>query len=219
MVGVTVQIENEAGGDPQTTFTDQDGGYKITELIPGTYSVSFIDVTATVKKTGIRVGANDDVPVFQAIKRGDVIIVEGKAPQLKLSKTDLSLKIDKDFLTHMPLPGRTVEAAAGTKAGAHNDGIGIAFSGSTSLENRFLVDGIDITGLTFGNVGTPVLNDFVEEIEVLSGGYNAEWGRAIGGIVNIVTKTGTNTFKGGLFATYAPGFLAASREATPSNSS
>jgi outer membrane receptor protein involved in Fe transport len=219
MVGVTVVIQSETGGDPQTTFTDADGGYKITELIPGTYSVSFIDDTATVKKTGIRVGANDVVPVYQAIKRGDVIVLEGKAPMLKLSKTDLSLKIDREFLTHMPLPGRTIESAAGTKAGAHNDGVGIAFSGSTSLENRYLVDGIDITGLTFGDVGTPILNNFVEEIEVLSGGYNAEWGRATGGIVNVVTKTGTNTFRGGLFATFAPGFLSASRQTTPSNAS
>ncbi len=219
MAGVTVTVENEAGGDPQTTFTDADGVYKVTELLPGSYSVSFIDVAATVKKTGIRVGANDTVPVYQAIKRGDVIVVEGKAPMLKLSKTDLSIKLDKDFLAKMPLPGRTIDAAAGTKAGAHNDGVGIAFSGSTALENRFLVDGIDITGLTFGNVGTPVLNNFVEEIEVLSGGYNAEWGRATGGIVNIVTKTGTNTFRGGLFATYSPGFLTASRQETPSNAS
>lgn len=96
MVGVTVVIQSETGGDPQTTFTDADGGYKITELIPGTYSVSFIDDTATVKKTGIRVGANDVVPVYQAIKRGDVIVLEGKAPMLKLSKTDLSLKIDRE---------------------------------------------------------------------------------------------------------------------------
>jgi outer membrane receptor protein involved in Fe transport len=219
LVGMSVTIENEAGGDPQTTFTDADGRYKVTELIPGTYTVSFIDDTATVKKTGIRVGANDDVPVYQAIKRGDVIVLEGKAPQLKLSKTDLSLKIDKDFLVHMPLPGRTVESAAGTKGGVHNDGVGLAFSGSTALENRFLVDGIDITGLTLGNVGTPVLNNFVEEIEVLSGGYNAEWGRAIGGIVNVVTKTGTNKFQGGIFATYAPGFLSAARQTTPSNAS
>ncbi|MBA2538981.1 MAG: TonB-dependent receptor [Deltaproteobacteria bacterium] len=219
LVGLTVTIQNEAGGDPQTTFTDSDGGYKITELVPGTYSVTFVDDTASVKKTGIRVGANDNVPVFQAMKRGDVIVLEGKAPQLKLSKTDLSIKIDKDFLLHMPLTGRTVESAAGTKAGVHNDGVGLAFSGSTALENRFLVDGIDITGLTLGNVGTPVLNNFVEEIEVLSGGYNAEWGRAIGGIVNIVTKTGTNKFQGGIFATYAPGFLAAGRQTTPANAS
>ncbi len=47
MVGVTVVIQSETGGDPQTTLTDADGGYKITELIPGTYSVSFIDDTAS----------------------------------------------------------------------------------------------------------------------------------------------------------------------------
>jgi len=215
---VSVTVENEGGGEPQTAFTDGDGTYKVTELLPGLYTVTFEDDTGTVvKRIHIRVGANDVAPVYQAIKRGDVIVLSGKAPQLKLSSTDLSLKIDHDILTKMPLPGRTVEAAAGIKAGAHNDGIGIAFSGSTSLENRFLVDGIDITGLTFGDVGTAVLNDFVEQIEVLSGGYNAEWGRATGGIVNVVTKTGTNSFKGSIFGNFSPGFLTANRQTTPTN--
>ena len=219
MPGVTVWATSPSLIEPQTAITDEDGRYKITELLPGTYTVTFYDDVTTVERRNIRVGANDVVPVFQALKPGEEIIVEGAAPQIKVSSTDLSLKIDRDFLTKMPLPGRTVEAAAGTKAGAHNDGIGIAFSGSTSLENRFLVDGIDITGLTFGDVGTPVLNDFVEEIEVLTGGYNAEWGRAIGGIVNIVTKTGSNKFKGSIFGTFAPGFLTAGRQTTPVNAS
>ncbi|MEO8701682.1 MAG: TonB-dependent receptor [Kofleriaceae bacterium] len=217
--GITISVESPSLIEPQSAITDSDGGYKVTELLPGTYTVTFFDDITSVRVTNIRVGANDVVPLLQAIKHGETVTMVGQAPQLKLTDTSLSLKIDKDFLTKMPLPGRTVEAAAGTKAGAHNDGIGIAFSGSTSLENRFLVDGIDITGLTFGDVGTPVLNDFVEEIEVLSGGYNAEWGRAIGGIVNIVTKTGSNKFKGSVFGNFSPGFLTRSRKTTPVNAS
>jgi outer membrane receptor protein involved in Fe transport len=216
--GVTVWVTSPSLIEPQTAITDDDGQYKITELLPGTYTITFFGDAATVKRTNIRVGANDVVPVFQELRDG-AIVIEGKAPQLKLSKTDLSLKLDKEFLLKMPLPGRTIESAAGTKAGVHNDGFGLAFAGSTALENRFLVDGIDITGLTFGDVGTPILNEFVEEIEVLSGGYSAEWGRAIGGIVNVVTKTGSNQLRGSVFGTISPGFLTASRKTTPVNAS
>jgi hypothetical protein len=217
--GVTVWAQHPSMGEPQTALTEVDGTYKISDLLPGTYTVKFFGSEgSTATQTNVRVGANDVVPVYQEMKDG-AIVVEGKVPQLKLSKTDLSIKIDRDFLEKMPLPGRTVEAAAGTKAGVHNDGFGLAFSGSTALENRTLVDGIDITGLTFGDVGTAVLNDFVEEIEVLSGGYNAEWGRAIGGIVNVVTKTGTNQLRGSVFGNYAPGFLTRARQTAPVNAS
>jgi outer membrane receptor protein involved in Fe transport len=221
MPGVIVTVENEAGGQAQTAMTDGDGVYKVTELLPGSYTVTFTDdATQTlVKRKRVRVGANDIVPVFQTIKRGDVVELEGKAPMLKLTKTDLSMTIDSEMLKKMVLPGRTVESAAGIKPGVNNDGVGLAFAGSTALENRFLVDGIDITGLTFGDIGTPVLNDFVEQIETLSGGYNAEWGRSTGGIVNVVTKTGTNKLRGSVFGNLAPGFLTASRQTTPVNAS
>ena len=87
------------------------------------------------------------------------------------------------------MPGPTFVLGARAAPGPQNDGVGIAISGP-SLENRYLVDGIDITGLTLGDVGTPLLNDFVQEIEAVTGGYNAEYGRATGGIVNIITRRG-----------------------------
>jgi outer membrane receptor protein involved in Fe transport len=50
-----------------------------------------------------------------------------------------------------------------------------------------VVDGVNTTGLKYGTVGSPVINDFIEEIEVITGGYNAEYGRATGGVVNVAT--------------------------------
>ncbi len=219
LVGVTVRATSPSLIEPQAAFTDEDGRYKITELLPGDYTVEFFGDTGTVTRTGIHVSPNDVVSVYQALKGGEQIVVVDRVPQIKETSTDITIKIDSGFLSKIPLPGNTADAAAGTTAGAHNDGVGIAFSGSTSLENRFLVDGIDITGLTFGDVGTPVLNAFVEEIEVITGGYNAEWGRAIGGIVNIVTKTGSNQFRGSVFGTFAPGFLARAGKTAAVNAS
>ncbi len=220
MAGVIVTVKSPALIEPQTAMTDEDGRYKITELPPGTYAVTFSAEESELTRTGVIVGANETTPVFQAIKRGEVVEMHDvPGPPIDVTTTDHGGKYDRKFLEKMPLPSRTADGAAASQPGAHNDGIGAAYSGSTSLENRYLVDGIDITGLTYGNVGTPVLNDFVEEIQVLTGGYNAEWGRATGGIVNIVTKSGSNQFRGSIFGTFSPGFLSARRQQTPINAS
>jgi outer membrane receptor protein involved in Fe transport len=217
--GIIVTIEGPNLISAQSAFTDEDGRYKISELPPGEYTVTFAGEEATVVRTGILVNANQTTSVFQALKRGEVVEMRVPPPPIDTTSTDHGGRIGKDVLEKIPQPSRTADGVAGNQPGAHNDGIGAAYSGSTSLENRYLVDGIDITGLTFGDVGTPVLNNFVEEIQVLTGGYNAEWGRATGGIVNIVTKTGSNRFRGSVFGTFSPGFLAARRQQTPTNAS
>ena len=220
LTGVTV-IATGATPEPQTALTDGDGIYKITDLLPGTYLVTFYFDAVVVTRKNIHVGANDLVTVNQLLRLGAATVYEGSgtAPQINPSTTTKGAKYGRPFLEKVPLPNRGIEGAAGTTAGANNDGIGIAFSGSTSLENRYLVDGIDITGLTYGSLGTPVLSEFIEETEVIAGGYNAEWGRAIGGIINAVTKTGSNTFHGSVFATLAPSFLARRGRSTPVNAS
>jgi hypothetical protein len=217
--GIIITVEGPSLIAAQTAFTDEDGRYKITELPPGEYVVTFSGEEATVVRTGVRVNANQTTSVFQAMKRGEVVEMRVVPPDIDVTSTDHGGRIGKDVLEKIPQPSRTADGVAGNQPGAHNDGIGSAYSGSTSLENRYLVDGIDITGLTFGDVGTPVLNNFVEEIQVLTGGYNAEWGRATGGIVNIVTKSGSNKFRGSVFGTFSPGFLAARRQQTPTNAS
>src|SRR5438477_404023 len=115
------------------------------------------------------------------------------------------------------VPGRTFLDALGAAAGSQGDDLGVAFSGSTSLENQYYVDGVNTTGLTYGTAGSAVINNFIEEIEVITGGYDAEYGRATGGVVNVVTKSGSNEFKGSVFGYYQPGFLTAAAERTPQN--
>ncbi|MBA3540548.1 MAG: TonB-dependent receptor, partial [Deltaproteobacteria bacterium] len=222
LVGVTVIVTSTARDDQHSALTEVDGTYKITELLPGDYIVNFYADKAQVTRDNIHVGANETVPVFVAMMFSaleDIIEIHDPPPLIKLDRTDRGFKRTQEEIRKLPQPGRTADAVAGAAAGAQNDGVGTAFSGSTSLENRYLVDGIDITGLTYGDVGTAVLNDFIEEIEVLTGGYNAEWGRAIGGIVNVVTKTGTNKFQGSIFGHLTPGALSRASKTAPINAS
>ena len=213
MPGVTITVGS------QVAVTDIDGSYQITELMPGTYDVVFDMDVSKVTHGGVVVGLDNVTTLNQKIKLGESIIVKGTPPPIRLDSTQHDYHVTRPEIENIPHPGSTFESVIGGIGGAQNDGVGVAFSGSTSLENRYVVDGIDITGLTYGNVGTPVLNEFIQEIEVITGGYNAEYGRATGGIVNIVTRSGTDELRGSIFGTLTPGFLTAAAKTTPVNAS
>ena len=220
--GVTVIVTSAALSQTQTAITDENGSYQVGQLPPGEYLVTFYYGDSTLERSGIRVGVDKTTPVFQKIDTakvgGEKIIVNDTAPTIDPTSTTQGITIDKNYIKNIPVPGRTFESALGAAAGSQNDGVGVSFSGSSSLENQYFVDGVNTTGLTYGTVGSPVINDFIEEIEVITGGYNAEYGRATGGVVNVVTKSGSNDFKGSVFGYYQPGFLTADVERTPANS-
>src|SRR6185312_14735289 len=175
----------------------------------------------TVEHSGIHVGIGKVTPVFQKINQaqagGEVVHITATAPTIDPTSTTQGITIDKNYIKNIPVPGRTFDATLGAAAGSQNDGVGVSFSGSSSLENQYYVDGVNTTGLTLGTVGSPVINDLIEEIEVITGGYNAEFGRATGGVVNVVTKTGSNEFKGSVFGYWQPGQLTAAAKVTPIN--
>jgi hypothetical protein len=203
----------------QSVTTDEDGNYKITDLLPGTYEVQFdYDVTAATR-TGIVVNANAVTNLNQALKIGEAIRIDGTPPPIRTNGNDKVTTVDRDQITSLPMPGPSFESTIGQTPGSSNDGAGPALSGSSGLENRYLVDGIDITGLTIGDVGTSVLNEFVHEVQIVSGGYNAEYGRATGGIINVITRSGTDQLRGSVFGQITPGLFTARRHVAPSNSS
>lgn len=221
LAGVTVIVTSPALSQTQTAITDENGYYQIGQLPPGDYLVTFYYADITVERSGIRVGVDKTTPVYQKLNMdaagGETIRIEDTAPTIDPTSTTQGITIDKNYIKNIPVPGRTFESALGAAAGSQNDGAGVSFSGSSSLENQYYVDGVNTTGLTYGTVGSPVINDFIEEIEVITGGYNAEYGRATGGVVNVVTKSGSNEFKGSVFGYWQPGFLTAAAKTTPQN--
>ncbi len=221
LVGVTVTVTSTSLQGAQTAITDENGFYKISPLPPGDYLVTFYYLELTVERSGIGVGVNRVTPVFQKLDQskagGEVVKITDTAPTIDPTSTTQGITIDKNYIKNIPVPGRTFEAALGAAAGSQGDGVGISFSGSSSLENQYYVDGVNTTGLTFGTVGSPVINDFIEEIEVITGGYNAEFGRATGGVINVVTKSGSNEFKGSVFGYFQPGLFTFNSERTPTN--
>jgi outer membrane receptor protein involved in Fe transport len=119
--------------------------------------------------------------------------------------------VTEDYTRNIPT-GRTFGGVLGSVAGAQGDLYGTSISGATSAENVYVVEGINTTDTGFGGLSSNLPNEFIAETEVISGGYNAEFGRATGGIVNVVTKQGSNQFKGSVFAYVTPGALVADAE-------
>jgi len=218
LVGVTVVASSNSLQGTQTAITDENGFYRITNLPPGEYIITFYYADLEVRRSGVKVGVQKTTPVFQKLNTtgaGEKIEVVGHAPTIDPTSTSQGITLDQEYTKNIPIPGRTFEAALGAAAGSQGDALGVSFSGSTSLENQYYVDGVNTTGLGFGTVGSPVINDFIEEIEVITGGYNAEFGRSTGGVVNVVTKSGSNEFKGSVFGYITPGALTAQRDRTP----
>ena len=80
--------------------------------------------------------------------------------------------------------------------------LAISIYGSTSAENLFLIDGVNTTSVVYGIQGKDINTEFIQEVEVKTGGYQAEYGRNTGGVVNVITKSGGNEFHGGAFGYY-----------------
>jgi outer membrane receptor protein involved in Fe transport len=223
LAGVTVIVTSPALSQSQSAITDDKGEYKITDLPPGDYLVTFYYADITLERSGIHVGVGKATPVFQDIDQtkagGEVVHVHATAPTIDPTSTNQGITLDKNYLKNIPVPGRTFDQMLGAAAGSQGDPVtgGVSFSGSTSLENEYVVDGVNTTGLTYGTVGSPIINDFIEEIEVITGGYDAEFGHSTGGVVQVVTKTGSNEFKGSVFGTWQPGQLTAATKVSPVN--
>ena len=83
---------------------------------------------------------------------GETIEITDRAPRIDPTSTTQGITIDRNYLRNIPVPGRSFEAALGAAAGSQSDGIGTTFSGSTTLENQYYIDGVNTTGLTYGTV-------------------------------------------------------------------
>ncbi len=205
---VTVVATSPALQGSASELTDSSGQYLITNLPPGNYEVVFYYGEIKIRQANVTVGVGKVTPVTikmdTAATGGEVIDITQRAPTIDVGSTKQGITIGQDYTKNIPLVGRTFEGPIGAAAGAQNDPLGVSFSGSTSVENNYVIDGVNTTGLTYGTVGSPLINDFIQETEVITGGYNAEFGRSTGGVVNVVTKSGGNEFHGSVFANLLP---------------
>jgi hypothetical protein len=217
-VGATVVATSPALQGEQVVITDENGQYFVSALPPGVYTLTvyYNDQTFSRGNVLIQVGkeAVVNVPVNSKAgeKKGETIVIQGRAPIIDQGSTKTGLTLTDDYTNNIPT-GRTfggvIGAAAGAQSTSSQAGAGISFAGATDLENTYIVEGIDTTDTGYGGLSSNLPNEFIQETEVITGGYNAEYGRATGGIVNVVTKSGSNNFHGSVFGYFRPGALVA----------
>ncbi len=215
LAGVTVIVASPALQGEQVAITDEAGQYKITSLPPGDYTVRFIYAELTARRP-VTVSINKTSPAHAALDLteavGEVITIESRPPAIDPTSTSQGVTLDQGYTRNLPV-GRTYDDLLTAAAGSASDDAGVSFAGSSSLENQYVVDGVNTTTLVYGQVGAPVINEFIEQTEILTGGYNAEHGRSTGAVVNVVTKSGSNQLHGSVFAYVSPGATVAG--ATP----
>lgn len=201
-VGATVVATSPALQGEQVVIADETGGYYITSLPPGVYTLTvyYNDTTFSRKDVLIQVGKEVvvNLAVDTAASKGETINIAGNAPIVDQGSTKVGTTITSDFTNNVP-SRRTFGEVMGGAAGAQGDRYGVSFAGATSAENTYVVEGLNTTDTGFGTLSTNLPNEFVQETEVVTGGYNAEFGRALGAIVNVVTKSGSNEFHGSVF--------------------
>jgi outer membrane receptor protein involved in Fe transport len=216
-VGATVVATSPSLVGEQVVITDENGSYFISSLPPGVYTLTiyYNDKPFSRGNVLIQVGkeAVVNVTVDSAAGKpgGEVIEIRGNAPIIDQGSTKTSITVTEDYTRNIPT-GRTFGGVLGSVSGAQGDFYGTSISGATSAENVYVVEGINTTDTGFGGISSNLPNEFIAETEVITGGYNAEFGRATGGIVNVVTKQGSNQFKGSVFGYVTPGALVADAE-------
>ena len=197
--GVTVEAVTEKG-QRFSAQTDSQGHYRFPSIPPGSYKVTatLAGMEPAGKNVTITLGSSPKVDL--TLKVGAVteqITVTAEAPVVDVTQSSTSTSIRSETFESLP-KGRDFTSVVTQAAGANNESKqgGISIDGATALENRFVVDGVDTTDPQNGGTGKRVITDVVEEIQVKSAGYEAEFGGATGGVINVITKTGTNDFSG-----------------------
>ncbi len=222
LAGVTVIVQGPQGED--ATTTDSKGQYLFTSLGAGTYAVRFyVGSASAVEQAGVVVSAEKTVRVNAKMPSGTgaaaqpVYVITGQAPQIDVGSARIGATFGEDFMLKVP-NGRTYGDVIQKAPGVFIDPSGnISVNGATGLENIYYVNGLNVTGMEFGNLdsgaatmggGTNLPIEFLKQIDVNGGGYNAEYGGAMGGVINTVLKSGTNEFHGSVFGYWSPYWLA-----------
>jgi hypothetical protein len=218
--GLTVVASGPQG--EEAALTDDAGEYRLSALPVGTYLIKVyaVGTTAAAERSGVLVSADKTVRVNLRIappdQKVETYLIERRAPVVDLGTAHTGLTLGADYLANVPV-GSTYGDVLDRAPGAFVDRSGsVSVAGASGLENVYLVDGMNVTGIELGEVlnsrpnasgGSNLPLAFLQELSVRSGGYAAEHGGAMGGVVNVVTKSGSNEFHGSAFSLVAPSFL------------
>ncbi|HYK91632.1 MAG TPA: carboxypeptidase regulatory-like domain-containing protein [Acidobacteriota bacterium] len=208
----------------RSTATDDSGRFEFPDLLPGSYVVKAElsgFKTVTVGDVIVNVGKTTALRLTMQVGNiSEVIEVQAGTQAVDLSSTAASENLNDQLFLNLPLQ-RTVTSlfylAPGVSEGVVSAAGGRAnpsVSGGSALDNLYVADGVNITdsafggfgifSRTYGSLGVGITTSYVEEVQVKTGGFEPQYGQAEGGIVNIITKSGTDKYHGEVFGYAQP---------------
>jgi hypothetical protein len=208
----TVTVQNVAKGVERTGAGDGQGGYSVHLLPPGTYAVTAEAAGfAKAEATGVEitVGQLAELPITLTLAAGkETVEVNAQAELIETSRSSTTNTIGERRIDNLPINGRnyiqfTLTDSQVQRDNAPNTGAaptsGLNMSGQRARSNLVNVDGADATDNSVNGVRSTVSQEAVQEFQIITNSYAAEYGRASGGVVNIITRSGTNDFHGDVF--------------------
>ncbi len=196
-------IARSAAGVALETVSDASGTYRFATLPPGRYELTARlsgFQPARVVNVDLRLGHELQIPVtLQPAGPDETIEVVSESPLVAITQSAHATNLRGDEVEKMP-SGRDFTSLATQAAGTNDEKkmSGLSIDGSSSAENRFVVDGVETGDTWSGLSGLGLVTDFVEELQVKSSGYSAEYQGSTGGVLNAITKSGTNEWHGDL---------------------
>lgn len=201
--GVTVTLRGRGVPGAPTTVSNENGVFRFPNLPPGSYEISAeLPGFATVTQTNIPIalGGTADIPVQMKVStQQETITVTAEAPVVDASSTEVATNYGREWVENAPVRRFTffdlINAAPGVSPATSTSSRSQSF-GSATNENMYLLDGTDFTAPLTGAAWPWPNTDAIEEVQVLSLGAPADYGNLAGAVFNVVTRQGSNQFKG-----------------------
>jgi hypothetical protein len=199
--GATVTITNKETGKVYTAVTGADGVYRVLDLEPGRYAVKFdLSGFQSSETPDVVLLLGKTLAVDSSLRVGGVqeqVSVTAESPLIDTKNTTIAHNVTAEEIDRIP-KGRSFQNLALASPSVNTGDIegGIQVNGASGAENSFTVDGVTTNSLVDGRSRQDAVFEYLQEVQVKTGGISAEYGGALGGVVSAVTKSGGNQFHG-----------------------
>jgi hypothetical protein len=205
--GVNIEATSARLVGKAATISDPNGVYRLMALPSGTYEIVFsLPGFKTLIRKGIILELSQTMTLNAALEQAAVaeqVTVVGQSPLIDVKSTVKSMTMAKEIFMSLPR-GRNFDSLISTIPGVQSESItaGISVDGASGAENMWYADGADISDFHYGDRGQSIVLELLDEVKVTASGYNAEFGGSMGGVINVITKSGSNTFHAELLGYY-----------------
>src|SRR5215469_8576480 len=219
-----ISIVNVETGVSREVTTNDEGFYSVPNLIAGTYNVKFIAPGfKTEAKAGITLTVAASITLDQTLRVGSItetVSVQSEIPAVQTSSSDISAVVNATTVRELPLNGRSwtdlaelqpgvnaihtqPDFSAGTDRGNRGFGQQLTISGARPQQNNYRLDGVSLNDYANGAPGSVLGGnlgvDAIQEFSVITSNYSADYGKTSGGVVNAITRSGTNQIHGSAY--------------------